>query len=291
MFLPLFNKQTAGHCVIFLLLISISSCGENDNTPTTPSSQVEPAIAPITTGNWYKPALGSTWQWQLTGTINTNYNVNIYDIDLFDSPVQLIQTLQAQGKRVICYFSAGSYESWRSDKSQFLINELGNSLANWQGERWLDIRSPNVQAIMASRLDLAVQKGCDGVEPDNVDGYMNNSGFNLTANDQLVFTRFIANQAHTRGLAVGLKNNLHQVNELHSYFDFAVNEQCYEYQECELLTPFINNNKAVFHVEYNSKYSNGSAELNNMCDDAINRQFNTLVLPINLDDEFRISCL
>ena len=120
---------------------------------------------------------------------------------------------------------------------------------------------------------------------------MNNSGFNLTANDQLVFTRFIANQAHTRGLAVGLKNNLHQVNELNSYFDFAVNEQCYEYQECELLTPFINNNKAVFHVEYNSKYSNGSAELINMCDDAINRQFNTLVLPINLDDEFRISCL
>ena len=85
MFLSLFNKQTAGHCVIFLLLISISSCGENDNTPATPSSQVEPTIAPITTGNWYKPALGSTWQWQLTGTINTNYNVNIYDIDLFDS--------------------------------------------------------------------------------------------------------------------------------------------------------------------------------------------------------------
>ncbi|ALS33979.1 hypothetical protein PTRA_a2941 [Pseudoalteromonas translucida KMM 520] len=269
----------------------MSSCGKNNNTPATSLNQAEPAIAPITTGNWYKPALGSSWQWQLTGTINTNYNVSIYDIDLFDSSEQLIQTLQAQGKRVICYFSAGSYESWRSDKSQFLINELGNSLANWQGERWLDIRSPNVQAIMASRLDLAVQKGCDGVEPDNVDGYMNNSGFNLTANDQLVFTRFIANQAHTRGLAVGLKNNLHQVNELHNYFDFAVNEQCYEYQECELLTPFINSNKAIFHVEYNSKYSHGSTELNNMCDDAINRQFSTLVLPINLDDEFRISCL
>ncbi|NYR13208.1 endo alpha-1,4 polygalactosaminidase [Pseudoalteromonas sp. MIP2626] len=291
MFLCSFNKQTAGHCVIFLLLTSMSSCGKNDNTPATSLSQAEPAISPITTGNWYKPALGSSWQWQLTGTINTNYNVNIYDIDLFDSSEQLIQTLQAQGKRVICYFSAGSYESWRSDKSQFLINELGNSLANWQGERWLDIRSPNVQAIMASRLDLAVQKGCDGVEPDNVDGYMNNSGFNLTANDQLVFTRFIANQAHTRGLAVGLKNNLHQVNELHNYFDFAVNEQCYEYQECELLTPFINSNKAVFHVEYNSKYSKSSTELNNMCDDAINRQFSSLVLPINLDDEFRISCL
>lgn len=42
---------------------------------------------------------------------------------------------------------------------------------------------------MQARLDLAVQKGCDGVEPDNVDGYQNNSGFPLTAQDQLAYNR------------------------------------------------------------------------------------------------------
>ncbi|MDQ7023057.1 MAG: endo alpha-1,4 polygalactosaminidase [Candidatus Gracilibacteria bacterium] len=31
-----------------------------------------------------------------------------------------------------------------------------------------------------------------------------------------------------------------------SYFDFAINEECYSYNECHLLKPFIDNNKPVF---------------------------------------------
>jgi len=34
---------------------------------------------------------------------------------------------------------------------------------------------------VARPLDLAAQRGCDGVEPDNVDGYSNDNGFGLTA--------------------------------------------------------------------------------------------------------------
>ncbi|GAL06248.1 endo alpha-1,4 polygalactosaminidase precusor precursor [Photobacterium aphoticum] len=68
---------------------------------------------------------------------------------------------------------------------------------------------------------MAVQKGCDGVEPDNVDGYKNNTGFDLTADDQLTFNRLLANEAHARNLSIGLKNNVEQVPELVTYFDFA----------------------------------------------------------------------
>ena len=32
-------------------------------------------------------------------------------------------------------------------------------------------------------------------------------------------------------------------------FDFAVNEQCHQYNECESLTPFTEQNKAVFNAE------------------------------------------
>ncbi len=241
--------------------------------------------------DWYKPLPLTTFQWQLQGSVNTSYDVQLYDIDLFDTSEALIQQLQANGKKVICYFSGGSYETWRSDAGQFNSADLGNPLDGWAGERWLDIRSSNVHSIMRSRLDIALQKGCDGIEPDNMDGYINNSGFPLTATDQLDYNRLIANEAHLRGLSVGLKNDLDQIEELADYFDFAVNEQCFEYDECDLLAPFVNKGKAVFNVEYLQQYVDDADARNLLCSDAQNRQFSTLVLPLSLDDSFRYSCL
>ncbi|WP_392875256.1 endo alpha-1,4 polygalactosaminidase [Streptomyces sp. LN499] len=62
--------------------------------------------------------------------------------------------------------------------------------------------------------------------------------------------RLVARIAHRHGLAVGLKNDLDQISQLEPDFDFAVNEQCAQYDECAALTPFIEADKAVFHVEY-----------------------------------------
>jgi hypothetical protein len=191
---------------------------------------------------------------------------------------------------VICYFSAGSYEEWRDDADQFDDAVLGNDLDGWPGERWLDIRASNVHDIMLARLDVAQQKGCDGVDPDNVNGYTSDPGFDLTATDQLAFNRFIANAAHERGLSVALKNDLEQVEELVDYFDFQVNEQCHFYEECDLLAPFIDAGKPVLNVEYDDAYVNDSDARNALCDTASNEQFSTLVLPLLLDGSFRLSC-
>lgn len=84
----------------------------------------------------------------------------------------------------------------------------------------------------------------------NVDGYTQRSGFDLTASDQLTFNRMLARLAHERGLAVGLKNDLDQIPELVDSFDFAVNEQCAQYEECDALAPFVEQGKPVYHVEY-----------------------------------------
>jgi len=154
-----------------------------------------------------------------------------------------------------------------------------------------DIRSINVRNIMKNRLDLAAEKGCDGVEPDNVDGYANDSGFTLSASDQLDFNRLIALEAHARGLSVGLKNDLDQVNELVDDFDFAVNEQCFEFDECELLKPFIEQGKTVLNAEYKQEFVSDSDLRNSLCNDSIARQFSSLILPLDLDDSFRFSCL
>ncbi|MFK5925372.1 MAG: endo alpha-1,4 polygalactosaminidase [Desulfuromusa sp.] len=273
-----------------LILLLLISCGGSSSSSSDSSPDPDPAVPPITAGNWYQPPVLITWQWQLQGAVNTTYDVDIYDVDLFDVSAVLIQQLQQSGKKVICYFSAGSYEEWRSDADQFAAADLGNPLDGWPGERWLDIRSDNVQTIMKRRLGLAVQKGCDGVEPDNVDGYTNASGFNLSAADQLIFNRFLADEAHSRELSVGLKNDLDQVLELVDYYDFAINEQCFEYQECDLLTPFINKGKAVLNAEYEQKYVDDVNERDSLCGGSINRQFSTLFLPLDLDDSVRFSC-
>ncbi len=246
---------------------------------------------PVSWLGWYRPGVDTSWQWQLSGTVNTAYDVDLYDIDLFDSGTDLIQGLHAQGRKVICYFSAGSYEDWRSDKAVFPAEVLGKALDGWEGERWLDIRAEAVRSIMQSRLDLAASKGCDGVEPDNVDGYSNDSGFPLTAADQLDFNRFLATEAHARGLAIGLKNDLDQIVALTPFFDFSVNEQCHEFNECDAMQPFIDAGKPVFNAEYRSDYENNTGGARDaLCADALARRFQTLVLPLLLDDSSRFAC-
>ena len=246
---------------------------------------------PLSEGNWYKPTKATTWQWQLSKDINTSYNVAVYDVDLVETPQNVIDKLHSEGKKVICYFSGGSYESYRDDASDFNESILGNILVGWDNEKWLDIRSASLKPIMRARLDLAVEKRCDGVEPDNMDAFQNNSGFPLSSDDQLAYNKFIANEAHDRNLSVALKNDVDQIKELEPYYDFAVNEQCYFYKECEQLRPFLDMNKAVFNAEYDEKYvknSDGARDV--LCTQARADRISTLVLPLDLDDSFRYSC-
>jgi len=250
---------------------------------------------PATDGDWYRPTVETTWQWQLQpdadGGINANYNADVYDLDLFDVPDGVIEALQADGRRVICYFSAGSYEAFREDAGEFDPDaDLGNPLEVFDDERWLDVRSDNVRRIMLQRLDLAAARGCDGVEPDNVDGYDNDPGFDFTEADQVAFNRFLADAAHDRGLAVGLKNDLPQIPALVDSFDFSVNEQCHEYDECDLLLPFIEAGKPVFNAEYADRFVDDAQGREALCQEARTLGLRTLVLPLDLDDAFRFSC-
>ncbi len=199
----------------------------------------------------WRPPPRTTWQWQLTGPVDLSVEAEMFDLDLFDTPVEVIEALHRQGRVVICYFSAGTYEPWRPDADRFPAEVLGLPLEYWPEERWLDIRRLDLLApIMEARLDLAVQKGCDGVEPDNVDAYTNRSGFPLTAEDQLRYNRWLARAAHQRGLSVGLKNDLDQIPALVGEFDWTLNEECFTYEECDKLLPFVQAGKAVFGVEY-----------------------------------------
>ncbi len=206
--------------------------------------------APAPAGSYWRPGPATTWQMQLTTPVDQSVSADFYVIDGFDNDASVVASLHGQGRHVGCYLSVGSYEDWRPDAASFPAAVLGKS-NGWPGERWLDIRRLDLLGpIMEARMDMCRAKGYDAVDPDNVDGYTNATGFPLTAADQLAYNRFIADAAHVRGMAVGLKNDLDQVATLAPSFDFSVNEQCFEYSECNLLTPFVAAGKPVFNIEY-----------------------------------------
>jgi hypothetical protein len=191
-----------------------------------------------------------TWYWQLQGKIDNAVSVAAYDVDAFDTSAREVATLHAQGKHVICYIDVGTWENWRPDAGRFPKSVLGDP-NGWPGERWLDIRRLSVlEPIMTARMKLCARKHFDAVEPDNIDGYENKTGFPLTAREQLSYDEWVAREAHGLGLAVFQKNDPEQARAMQPYFDGVLDEQCNQYQECSSFRPYLRAGKPVLNAEY-----------------------------------------
>jgi hypothetical protein len=256
----------------------------------TPVQAATALPAPVACDGCWKPALNTSWEWRLSSLPAKPFlDVQMYDIDGFAAAENgtIVKALKAAkpGRKLVCYISAGSHEDWRPDADRFPSGVLGKPLDEWEGERWLDIRqyTGKLGEIMKARLDMCKAAGFDAVEPDNVDAYTNDSGFPLKAADQLAYNAWFANEAHKRGLSVGLKNDVAQIPQLLPYFDFAVNEQCWQYSECTTAQngtygydQFVKAGKAVFHVEYELKTSQFCARSNA-------QNFNSLKKTYDLD--------
>ena len=247
--------------------------------PTTSSPAPAPTTsspAPVPAGVWV-PKPGTSWQWQITGTVDPSLPVQMYDIDLYDAQpaassytvagfgtvtvpqgvnAGIIPTLHARGKVVICYLDSGAWENYRPDQALFPASAIG-AATGWSGEKWLDIRRaawPSFEPLIEARLDLAVRSGCDGVEPDQNNPLGNSPGFPITAADQKAWYLELARIAHARHLSVGMKNGIETTDaDTVAAFDWNLNEECNMYSECGALTGFVAAGKAVFQVEYSDE--------------------------------------
>jgi hypothetical protein len=256
-------------------------------TPVTPAPTKSATATPVQTavptatsvpptGVW-KPALNTPWQWQLTVPVDLSVDVPVYDIDGFDNDASVVAALHAKGRKVICYIDVGVYESYRPDANKFPKDVIGNPDVGWDNSWWMDIRRIDVLGpIMEARMDMCKAKGFDAIEPDEIDGYSNNPGFPLTYQDQLNYNIWIANAAHARGMSIGLKGDIDQAKDLEPYFDWTLNEECFQYKECNLLQVFINKGKAVFQVEYKT-------DPTVFCPQANAMNFNSMKKHLNLD--------
>jgi endo-alpha-1,4-polygalactosaminidase (GH114 family) len=265
----------------------------------------------------WQPAVNSTWQIILSQTLSisdTNPsvtpNVDVYDIDMFSHQnTTVVKSLQKLNKKVICYFSAGSYEPGRPDSSQFSKSDMGKELDGWPGEYWLNTNSPAIRTIMQKRIQIAAQMGCNAIDPDNVDGFVslsplslppasynlytysldlqqNTNGLGLTAADSVSFVKFMASEAAKLGMSTGLKNAGDIISDVMSSVQFCVNEECAANTECSTFTPFINNGKPVYHIEYPAKSHKAvsSTALKAACQASGGTKFSTVVKTLELDN-------
>lgn len=265
------------------LTVETSGKGIDDasdlRAPLAPEDEVEDSRNRV--GLW-QPAVGAKWQIILNSTIALNRttdlvprDVRIWEVDLFDTPIQTFRELKRRGNRIICYFSAGTSEDWRPDFAKFKAVDKGTCLPEWVGERYVDIRKRSIFEIMQERIRLASQKGCDAIDPDNIDVFQNEQGFpsNITRDDALDYFKALAREAARYGISTGLKNAQVMLPNLTEVIQFAVNEECTMYdskkdESCDIYEEFMKpkpnatttpipgrptrrvRGKPVFHIEY-----------------------------------------
>jgi hypothetical protein len=243
-------KALVGTALLFLLAVGSTAPAANAATIACPPIQRNAA------GVWKATPTTAPWQWQLQGKIDIGVPACVFDVDGFETPRTTVAALHRGGRVAICYLDVGSWERYRPDAKRFQRAVIGRRYEGFPDERWLDIAHFHRFApILEHRFRLCAHKGFDAVEPDNLAGFENRTGFPLTAADQLRFNRWVAARVRALGMAVALKNDPRQVGALLSRFDFAIVEQCFQYEECGSYKPFIARGKAVFEAEYEQKPS------------------------------------
>jgi endo-alpha-1,4-polygalactosaminidase (GH114 family) len=291
-----------------ILTLGLALAGVSSASPTP---TVEERATAAASGVFWTPTAGTTWQMQLKGEVKKlDFNVQVYDIDVLDNlDTGVIKKLHDANKKVICYFSAGSYENWRTDNAEFGLTgpdnvNIGKPLIGWDGEWWFQTGSTKVRDLMKSRIKKAAAAGCDAIDPDNMDGYdtdgedANKTGFNLSRDTATNYVQFLAAEAHAQGMAIGLKNGLDIIPNVLNDVEFQVQEECAQYpasddeskgSECLYSQLFIKADKPVFHVEYPTGDTLSdtipAAEKTKDCKDPNAAGFSTILKGLDLAEE------
>lgn len=246
-----------------------TSTPPSSGTPSTAVPSATPAVVTATVtatrvpATWWRPSPDKpiAWHWQLSQPFvfpdDVIPHVTVYDVDGELTRAATVAQLHGLGPDIIaiCYFDAGVYEDYRSDASSFPPEVIGKPDEGWEGSYWLDIRQVDVlRPIMENRIKTwCKDKGFDAVEPDETEVWSNDSGFPITKAQNNAYNQMIAELGHKYGLSVGLKGNTSETGELVDYFDWTLNEQCWEFDECDLVyNSFVVHSKAAFNVEYDA---------------------------------------
>ena len=271
---PLRGRRVVAGAAIICALAAACTGTEGDLLRSIADAQ--------TGGDSVMPPL-RTWQIQLSGTLDTTFDVQLYTVDL-DTDVAAIRDLSTAGRTVICYFSAGTMEPFRRDAAQFPANALGAPVAGYPDEQWVDVRNDTVRSIMQARLSRAAGAGCGGIHPSGLAAFQTTTGFDFTRADQLAYNRWLASVGHGLGLSMGLVDgDMTFSQDLLPDFDWMVVWSCLA-SGCGLASPFVNAGKEAFLVEIGD-----ASRVSEVCPSAKTLGLSA-ILKNRVLDAFRVGC-
>jgi hypothetical protein len=225
------------------------------------------------------------WQVQATGALTTTARYDMLIVPLYWRDRADLAPIVETGTRVVCTLHAGIWSADWPDADRFTPGMLGKRVWGEPAQRWIDIRQTGVRSLIAERLDHARAIGCSGIDAYRVDSWFENTGIRIGKGDQLAFNRWLANEAHARGLSIGLRGAVDLIPDLIDWYDFATVEGCLERADCQLVLPFVGAGKPVFHWEFTTAVDGGV----DVCRAAKTFRFSTIVKHRQLD-AWRYAC-
>ncbi|WP_430784564.1 endo alpha-1,4 polygalactosaminidase [Actinoplanes sp. G11-F43] len=231
--------------------VNVSPSRSPNSSPAASRASVVPE-ATATKAGWTRPPAGAGVDYQLGGAYPLPKGVTVVSRDREAKP--------AAGAYNICYVNAfqaqpGDEAWWTKNHPDLLLKDRNGDLVideDWD-ELIFDISTETkrtaLTAIVGKWIDGCAADGFQAIESDNLDSYLRSKGL-LTQAQAVAFATALNHRAHASGLAGGQKNfaELGSANARKAGFDFAVAEECGEWDECDAYTATYGNNVIV--IEY-----------------------------------------
>ncbi|MBB5638636.1 endo-alpha-1,4-polygalactosaminidase (GH114 family) [Pedobacter cryoconitis] len=268
--------------LVSMMLFALAACQkESRNNGDNVPNNAEPDASKV---SWWQPKPGVTFDWDLDDLKSGDtFTAEVVDVDAFTTTAEQVAALHAQGKKVIAYVSAGTIENDRPDANLLPKEVIGKVYPEWPKERWLDIRQlEKLKPWLNSRISRIVNKGFDAIEPDNLDGFNAETGFDISINDTKLFCDLLIKLAHDKGLGIGQKNVPELSAEYSKKFDWVLTEDAFQQGWQNDVKPYITQNKPVFAVEYTDSTSQ-STFTNSVCPAAQSLKYSAILKNRNLD--------
>lgn len=274
-------KTSYAGLVICLLLVT--NC-KKDNSVDDPANAVDGNSLPGGKVTWWQPAAQTSFDWDLDNIdANTKFTGNVVDVDAFTTTAETVTALHKQGKKVIAYLSVGTLEDDRPDGALLPAEVIGKKYSEWPHEKWLDIRQlDKLKPWLNSRFNMIVKKGFDAIEPDNLDGYTNTTGFALSIDDAKKYADYLITLAHSNGLGIGQKNVPDLTADYAAKFDWVLTEDAFNQGWQKDVDRYIALKKPVFAVEYTDVTSQTTFE-QSICPAASTLGYTAILKHRNLD--------
>jgi len=232
-------------------------------TDASPGASSAPTPEPLDT-TVYPIPIGGEIDYQLGGSYPPGPNVSIVARDSSEYP--------AEGVYSICYVNAFQSQpqdaaDWLDNHSELLLTDAAGEPVidpNWPDEMMFDTSTETnreaIAEIIGATITECKNRFFDAVEFDNLDSYTRSDGA-LSQQDNLDLATLLVTATHNLGMSAGQKNSveLGLRGRDEAGFDFAVSEECAQFDECAAYTDVYG--EFVIDIEYSDALSTPFAEI------------------------------